>query len=316
LHAAGAFAEAHFGVEALYDLTSVARGLDNRSIAPTGVPTWTFAGNACNPFPNASPSYLFPNDGIVGMTSAYGAGANLGPATKLVAPAYHQGDLQKLFAGACGAAPIELTDATIIGMIRTAAASLQTSSPTQIVGAPAGGLVADAAALATTAAAAKPTVMYLQTASVRSIKPRGRVSVGTGASLVSRAHFTVRCAGRTLPALPALGGRAFGFPAGLLGCAQATITSSRHVTLGIASDAAHVVARITQRSKRLTVTVSANRRLSKLTLAHGRRKLKVAQHRHGSKSIAVSLTRAQASSLMLTATVQRHAYRATIPPLT
>ncbi len=71
LHAAGAFAEQHFGAAALYDLTSVARGIDNRTIAPTGVPTWTFAGTACDPVPGP-PSYLFPNDGIVGAASAYG----------------------------------------------------------------------------------------------------------------------------------------------------------------------------------------------------------------------------------------------------
>ena len=303
LHAAGAFAERHFGAAALYDLTSVARAIDNRTIAPTGLPTWTLAGTACNPFPQSAPSYLFPNDGIVGASSAYGVDANLGATTRLSAPAYHQADLQSLFAGSCGQSPIELTDPAVSSMVLRAAASL-----------PAGAAPATGGPLARVAAA-KPaaTVLYLQTASLRSVKRHARVRLGTGSSLVARSRFSVRCGTRQLTALPALGGRAFGFPTGMLGCAQATITSRRAVTLGIAADSARVVARIVTNGSRLRITVSAGRPLTRLVLEHGRRHLRVAQHRHGPRSIQVSPTRAQAASLTLVATVQRRAYAATVP---
>ena len=87
LHLAARAVAAYLGSAAVADLTFVARAADDLTLGAPGVPTWTFAGTACDP--TASPGYVFPNDGIVGEQSAFGLptgiipGANLGPTTQL-----------------------------------------------------------------------------------------------------------------------------------------------------------------------------------------------------------------------------------------
>jgi hypothetical protein len=90
LRVAGASALLAFGPEGMRDLTRKARERENLTLTPPGVKTWTFAGTACHPYGAAGAgNYLFPNDGVVGKSSAYGVGANLGATMRSSGDDYH-----------------------------------------------------------------------------------------------------------------------------------------------------------------------------------------------------------------------------------
>ena len=162
---------------------------------------------------------------------------------------------------------------------------------------------------------AKPVVLYLQTASMRSLKPGSKVPVAAGTSLLSQTPFAVDCGNHTVQALSAFGSRVFGFMPGMLTCQHATLSASHAISIGIATDPYRVTATIVKEEKRFTITVAAARAITRLVLTRGKRTLRVARHRHGRRAIRITVTVAQASGLTLTATVEHRRYSATISAL-
>jgi len=320
LRAAGAYALSRFGPAAMQDLTAAARLWDNARLTPPGVKTWTLAGTACRPFGTALQpgllGYTFPNDGIVGLSSAFGVGANLGPTIRSTVSAYHEAQLQSGLGGICGAAGIELTDSTVIAQVLNAANYLQTVGPAPDAPAhdiPTAG--APAIATATAAKAKAPSlVLPLQLGAVRTLRPNARIQIDPRTSLFSRSAFSIVCGHRTLPALPAIGDRVWGFPTGALTCRTAVLKSQRRLTIGIASDPQKVTLTVTSSRQGYQLTVTSASAITTVRLTHGnkvvRRPLHKAHH-----TITFTLTAAQASGLTVTATIARQRYAATMPTL-
>lgn len=311
LRAIAEAARAYLGAAAVADLTSVARGADNLTLGPTGVQTWTIAGTACHPFANDPSGYYSPNDGIVGLSSALGKTANLGPTTTLLEGDYHSGFTTNF--AHCGTHLLELSDPNVATAVITAAQSL------------AGGLAADARAraesahVATGLASGKPArvVIHLQSVAVRSLKPGSPLQIAAGTSLLSPSAFTLACGGRPLQALPLLGGSgAFGLPPGAIPCQRATLSAARAVRVIFGSDAARATATITSgRKSAFTITVAARRPIKRLTLTRGGHTVTLKQYHHGRRAIRVTVTAAQAAGLTLTATIHHVRYAATISAL-
>lgn len=213
LHLAAVAAGAYLGAVAVADLTAVARAADNLTLGPPGVRTWTFAGIVCDPFPHAPrayvSTYLFPNDGIVGFSSALGVTANLGPTTQLLPRSdYHSPGV--LGFAKCGTQPVELGDPGVVDDVVAAADSL--NSP--FTGNETRRARFDGVLASSPAVKRKPVVLYLQTASMRSLKPGSNVPVAAGTSLLSQMPFAIDCGNHTVQALSAFGGRVFGFMPG------------------------------------------------------------------------------------------------------
>ena len=311
LRGAGLFAVVYFGPAAIADLTLVARAADNLTLGPTGVPTWTFAGTDCN---GAGGSYYFPNDGVVGISSAFGATANLGPPRPIPLSGrdFHQSTLQTLLSPFCGPGGLELTDPKVVGDVVAAAVSLTNALARDETGRPRlGGPSAAAAAVKRV-----PVVLYLQRVAIRSLKPGSRIPLAAGTSLLSSTMFGLKCGAHQIQALPALGGRIFGFPGGALPCKSATLIAPHAVGLAVSSDPDRATASIVKtQNNKFTITVTAKRQISRLVLKHGRRPLGLAQHHRGPETIRLSLTAAQAAGLTLIATIAHHQYTATISTL-
>lgn len=315
LRAGGAFALSHFGPAAMQDLLMTSRLADNTTLAPTGVPTWTLAGTACHPFGTTLQSgllgYTFPNDGIVGLSSAFGVAANLGPTVRSTVNAYHESGLQRLSL-LCGPAGIELTDSTMIAQVLAAANTLQALGP---------------AADLPTAAADQPTanapaarrglrlVLPLQSGLMGTIKANTPLPIGSGTSLIAGRAFSLSCGRRVLPALPALGGRAFGFPTGTLQCRKAVLRTPRRLSLGVASDPEDAIVTVTRAPHGYTLTISSAKPINALRLSRGKHIVQLHRHRFGVRTVMTTLTAAQASGLIVTATIRTHNYTAMLPTL-
>ncbi|HEY3828520.1 MAG TPA: hypothetical protein VGL57_04930 [Solirubrobacteraceae bacterium] len=347
LHVAARAIAASLGSAAIADLTSTARAADDLTLGAPGVPTWTFAGIACDP--TASPGYVSPNDGIVGEQSAFGLptgivpGANLGHTTQLSPQSdYHsasvQGPLETLGPAGCGDHGIELTDPYVVEQVLHAAASLNspfTGNETRLLRFD--GLLASSAAasldspftgnetrllrfdglLASSAAAKRrPVVLYMQAASMQSLKPGAKVPVAAGTSLLSRTPFAINCGKHTVQALSAFGSGVFGFMPAMLACQHATLSAGHAISVGIATDPDRVTATIVNgRKNGFTITVAAARAITRLVLTRGKGTLRVGRHRLGRRTIRITVTVAQASGLTLTATVEHSRYAATINAL-
>ena len=310
IHEAGSYAEQSFGVEAMRDLTAAVRRWDNLTLGPPGVPTWAFAGTACQGSPLLralfSP-YVFPNDGIVGLSSALGQSANMGAPTRESGLDYHEAGLQSLLGGAkpvpgCGSAPIELADARIQSEVIAAAKQVSWGGARDLIGysARAG------------AQRQSPLVLELQTATIRRVKPGSQVALDGMTALVSPGPFTVSCYGRLLAALPALGARAFGIPTQTLSCRRATLSASHSLAIGIATDPDRVLATVTKTRGGVRITVTAARAITWLALRRNNKPLRLRQRRLGARAVQVSLTYTLANGVSVTAIVGGHAYSTTI----
>ncbi len=84
---------------------------------------WTYAGTVCSaPDPSG---YYFPNDGIVGRSSAFGVSANLGSTARYQGNTFHQQTLEtvlKLICSPFSGTGTELNDPAVISDVVHAAA--------------------------------------------------------------------------------------------------------------------------------------------------------------------------------------------------
>ncbi len=301
------------GSAAVDDLTHAARTADNRTLGAPGVPSWTYAGTACQG-PSFLSSYLFPNDGIVGESSAFGTDANLGSTSRSTSSAYHESTLQSVLGHLCGSAGIELGDGTVINGVLGAAACVQTS-----------GCHTAADAAAVDASAGSPRrhrgvriTLTLLAGHGRTAPTGTAVSAGPSAGLIAATPFSVTCHGQQVPAMPALSGALFGIAPGALNCARPTVTSpsSAPLKLAVLSDPGRVVARLASRGSSLRITLAAAGRLRAVRLVrHGRSVRGVHLRRSGARRVTLTVPVTRASRATITATVGGRRYAAMIPPL-
>jgi hypothetical protein len=305
----------HMGSGAVADLTQSARAADNANLSPPGVPTWTYAGTVCSgPDPTG---YYFPNDGIVGRTSAFGVTANLGSTTRDQGHTFHQQTLETVLKVICSpfsGAGTELNDPAVIGDVVRAAACV------------AAGTCGGAAHLATAARARKhkrhkpPSAIHvrivvkLQSVHSETAAPGTRVAVSRSTSLIATSAFSANCNGNQVPALPALSGDLYGFAPGALNCSTVTLAGSAPVRLAVLSDRRNVVARIVGRTKQLHITVSANGRIGATGITSHGRAVHVTRVRHGAQRVTLIVGLKHASNTTISATVAGQHFAGKIPP--
>jgi hypothetical protein len=306
----------HMGSGAVADLTQSARTADNANLSRPGVPTWTYAGTVCSgPDPTG---YYFPDDGIVGRSSAFGVTANLGSPTRYQGNTFHQQTLEtvlKLICSPFSGTGTEINDPAVIGDVVHAAACVAAGT--------CGG-----ANLATTSRARKHkppkrpsaihvrlTVKLLSVHSQRAA-PGTTVTVSRSTSLIATSAFSANCNGNQVPALPALSGDLYGIAPGSLNCSTVTIAGPALVRLGVLSDRRNVVARIVGQKKVLRITMSANGPIGAtgITTSHGRA-IRVTRVRHGARRVTLTVALKRASNTTISATVAGQRYAGKIPPL-
>jgi pimeloyl-ACP methyl ester carboxylesterase len=330
LEAAARKIVAQFGAVAVADLSRSARAADNATLSPVGVPLWEYAGTPCSG-PDTT-GYYFPNDGIVGRSSAFGATANMGPATQIQGNDFHESSLQLVLKVPCSpfsSTNIELGDPAVINRVVAAAGCIDSGR--------CGGRARDfVAALKRRKARHKRRILVqprirlqvkLLSARPQSASPGTTVTVTTSTNIVSTTAFDAECNGQQIPALPALSDQLFGLAPAALNCSQVTITPSTTTTttttnstpvqLAVLSDAENVTASVVGHGTpmKVKITVSASGPISAVGIAsHGRPVHARASGLH-SHRVTLTVARKQASNTTLSATVSGLRYAGQIPPL-
>jgi pimeloyl-ACP methyl ester carboxylesterase len=308
----------HMGSGAVADLTQSARTADNANLSSPGVPTWTYAGTVCSG-PDST-GYYFPNDGIVGRSSAFGVTANLGSTARYEGSTFHEQTLEtvlKLICSPFSGTGTELNDPAVIGDVVHAAACVEA------------GTCGGVAHLATAGRARKqkhhkrrkrPSVIHVRmlvkllSAHSERAAPGTRVTLSRSTSLIATSAFSANCNGNQVPALPALSGDLYGFVPGSLSCSTVTIAGPAPVRLGVLSDRRNVVARIVGQKKLVHITVSANGPIGATGLTSHGRTVHVIRVRHGAQRVTLTVVLKRASNTTISATVSGQHYAGKIPP--
>jgi pimeloyl-ACP methyl ester carboxylesterase len=331
LEAAAKSIVSDFGTAAVADLTQSARAADNANLSPVGVPLWEYAGTACSgPDPTG---YYFPNDGIVGRSSAFGATANMGPATQTQGNDFHISALQtalKLVCSPFSGTNIELTDSTVISEVLAAADCIDTAT--------CGGGARDVVTAIkhskrrkhkkrkTHKKVIQPRIrlhIKLLSAHPQTANPGATVAVTPTTSIVSTTPFEADCNGQEVPALPALSGQLFGVDPAVLNCTQVTITSttssgttsSAPVQLAVLSDARSVTATLVGKGTNVRITVAATGRIAKVEITSRGRPVRIHARGLGGRHVTATVPRTRASNTTVAATVSGQRYAGQIPPL-
>jgi pimeloyl-ACP methyl ester carboxylesterase len=331
LEAAAKKIVAQFGAVAVADLTKSARAADNASLSPVGVPLWEYAGTACSG-PDST-GYYFPNDGIVGRSSAFGATANMGQATQTQGNDFHESTLQTVLKLACSpfsTTNIELTDPTVTNEVVAAARCIDSGA--------CGGRARDFAAAIRhhkhkqkrkRRVFVQPRIrlhIKLFSALPETASPGTTVPVTNSTDIVSTVPFNADCNGQQVPALPALSDQLFGIAPEALNCNQVTITpattdttttttSTAPVQLAVLSDDENVTATVVGHGPSLAITMSATGPISAVGVARRGRAVHVRARGLHSDRVTLTVARVRASNTTLSATVSGQRYVGPIPPL-
>jgi pimeloyl-ACP methyl ester carboxylesterase len=319
LRAAANLILGHMGAGAVEDLTRTARSADNANLTAPGLPTWTYAGTVCH---GPDPShYYFPNDGIVGESSAFGVSANLGSTARYQSSAFHQQTLETVLHLLCSpfsSTDVELVDSTVIGDVLGAAACVTRGGCH--TAADVGAQAARAARRHQRHARTKRIriVLKLLAAHAETAHPGATVAVSPSTSLLSTTPFSAKCNGQQVAALPALSSGLYGVAPGALHCGQATIVNSSGsgpVSLGVLSSPRDVRARLVSHGKRLRITLSASGPLAGARLTRHGHGVRVRRERQGRRSLTLIVAVKRASRATVSVTVSGQQYVAKIPPL-
>jgi pimeloyl-ACP methyl ester carboxylesterase len=269
---------------AVWEMTRPARALER--MAPPGVPTWTFAGTAINPF-NADDGYVFPNDLAVGTSSAWGENANL-PSTPLEGVLYHAPPAEFWLGGLQGDnefhSPIVINAVTNAARRVSATAHSATDNQNR---------VASIARFTHTVRGAKtapsrrtkrrrhrvqPVVVSLPLLGVETARHTTHaVKLSIRSLIVAAQEFSINCNGRSGLA-PMLAPGVFGLDTSELGCATA-VTVPRGSAFVAATPPPGVNATVSRRGDLTTVTLSSKRRISSAVVQYGKRRLRAKRTR-------------------------------------
>lgn len=310
------------GAAAVADLTAVSRHADNTVLPAIGVPTWTIAGTACGAVTaeQAEDSYEFPNDGIVGQSSAWGGEiahlGSLGPPIQWTVTAYHSpsvrdhiGSLGELIdEGECVKnAPLELQTSAVSTHVLEAAYVSSFSDQANLRA---------HAASDTRASSRKPVsfTVNLQTLTVRSIRPGAAIPLGPTGFVSTETTFQLRCP-HTAPvgSEPVLGSsKLFAVPGAAFKCQDPSLRAAKPVTAMIASDPDRVRASLTPTPRGYQVSITALNALSRIVLEQHGKRVRVKLRWRTRRSVSLSLTTSQPSQITLTATANRVQYSASL----
>ena len=308
--------ENSLGAEAVADLTAASRQADNISLPQTGVPTWTVAGTACTAtsVQQANDTYEYPNDGIVGLSSAWGVTANLGGHTQLRVEAYHSATVNSILGGylhgghCVRGAPNELDASEVATKVVGAASTLDSVSEQPDLR---GHTASDELTAARKSAS---FTVNLQTLTVRSIRPGAAIPLGPSGFVSTETAFRLTCP-HTAPgdSQPVLGSRKlFAVPGAAFKCRDPSLTATKPVTAMIASDPDRVRARFTRTRRGYKISITALKPLRGVVLERHGTRVRVKMHWRTRRSVSMSLTTAQASQITLTATANRVRYSASL----
>jgi pimeloyl-ACP methyl ester carboxylesterase len=294
---------------AALEMTWVARIAESLSIP--NVPVWTVAGTEIEE--NAPPSYLSPNDLVVGQTSAHGLTANLGEQEgEFNLPLYH---LDPFSLGLLGVklgallpvAETETGSATVAGLVNTAANELTDGlRVTKAVQANA----------ASTHQAVTATIRHRTKATTYSVKLFASHTISTtqhltaGALAVADQSFQAFCGKTSLSLIP-LPGDLFALDAADTTCTHPAVTPPRHGTLTVTGDLSAVDALVVIRGNHVTIILKAAQPVRLATLRLGKRTIRL----HRSTRELWHLTAATVSNVpaVLTARCDGQTYAASVP---
>lgn len=321
LAGAARYAAAHFGRAAVDDLTSLARAWDNASLEPPNVPLWTFAGTACH---GIGAGYLFPNDGIVGRSSAWGIHANLGVTTQDSYDDWHVDTVRKTFASrgcklVTGNNPVELDDGYVHNAVLAVAQQLRASALRVTAR---GRRQARTRPVMQTHLRSTPLVqpkqlrLPLTTGTTQMRHPGTTLPIATGGAVLAREPFSISCDGKILPALPALGSGVYGFAGVTPSCHRATLIGKRAVMIGVTKNSAHATAIITQREgNTVQVDIAAHATIRHLTFSRSDHSVHVHVRRYGRRHVRCRTTKSRLGGLVVSASIGGRRYQAIIPAL-
>ena len=234
IRAAARGIETEAGAVAIREMTLTAR-LADRLTAPA-MPVTVFAGTRIGRGFGVA-TYMLPNDGAVGQSSAWGALANLGVRTKVEAPLWHS---PLLFPGDSYHEDNEFDDPLIASIIRQAA-NEQAS-------------VAVARASSASQTSRRATVA-LQLSAARPLPSGIAADVTKRTGVLAVEPFTVSCDGKSIPSI-ALGAGLYGLLPQQMGCKRATMPPLRG-DRAVVSDANHNLrARIRRTHNGYDVTIA------------------------------------------------------------
>jgi hypothetical protein len=264
---------------AAHEMTAASRTLER--LAPPAVPVWTVAGTAIGD--SAGTSYVFPNDLVVGESSAHGVLANLGQQKREINLSLYHFKLSEmgLFGPTLNAilptADPELESPSVVGQVISAAEE----STIKESGAASTGLasmpVGSRAYIATTRRSSQnPAVTYHTTLVVTHTvgshrrSPAGELDVATH-------QFQAFCGTTPLPTIVLPGG-AFAFDADQNNCTHPDVIPPPDGSLVITSDVSRVHASVSIRGTHVTIVLTTRRAVQAATLRLGNHTVKLRRY--------------------------------------
>ncbi len=304
-----------FGSTAARELTHVEREKEAATLAPPSVPLWTIAGTGVpvpqmlsGLLPSSDLGYFFPNDILVGESSAWGINAHLGVTCagaalgvelscdhRIAVPAFH-------FGGPFGSSvlsPAETNNPTIIADVQDVAQRLEnhgavaaatvvsTHDPASLSSPNATGSVRSTAVAASRRArhrpAARPhTQRFALVAIGGSTTSRSQaVQVASHGFVLSDRAFQVSCDGRTWEAVPIAPGVWAAFGAPVTCSAVAQLAAGSEYLTAVERPRTSIRALGTTRGSLLTVRIVGPGTLKATLSLAGRRPLRLARRRGG-----------------------------------
>lgn len=258
------------GPDAMSDLTIVARYFANRDLAGRGVkspPTWLLAGTKVGGRIPDPTDYLFPNDAVVGLSSAHARGvAGLEAANRTAKPLYHTREVPLT--------PIDLVpnffDTTDVPSAVGAAAQTLARPVVQPlalrVGAPPPTPARLTGARGRRAFSVRLSALGLS-ARLRAPRP---IAAAVTEDLFADAAFSISCGSKRVAALP-LGPDAWFLPRDLLRCPRPVIRAGGPLNVVQTVSPADVRATLVRARRGTRITVRASRPVVRATATIGRR---------------------------------------------
>lgn len=306
------------GAKAVSGLTAVARAADNLTLAPVGWPTWVYAGTMIDPPGSFDPTgYVYPNDGIVGRSSAWGFLANLGTKTTYERDLWHLTQFPVLNKPS---RPNEFEDPDVAEKVAEAAGSI----PMTMLSARSGrfalprataerGIVVSSSAEGPTTTAQGPKALRVRTTLTTATSARTKADrampLRNAEQVYAAAPFTLVCRGHEVQASQ-LARKLFGVLPGSLACPRVSVRSRKSLRLVVASRTSAVRATATRRGARTTIVIRSSAPMTNVRAHVGNR---VRRAVSGRRQVTIAIPKARArTSVVVRVTVARRPYAGTL----